>query len=121
MLIALWEASWELLTWQQIADFPFKICLWDASWELLAKICQGAGVPLNFDAVQAGHPRCNRYAMALVAGERVADFYERDLTRQLNALAKLAEPVMLLVMGVLVGTIVTSIILPIFKMSRAVH
>jgi type II secretory pathway component PulF len=52
---------------------------------------------------------------------RVADFYERDLTRQLNQLAKLAEPVMLLVMGVLVGTIVTSIILPIFKMSHAVH
>ncbi|HEX9174019.1 MAG TPA: type II secretion system F family protein [Telluria sp.] len=52
---------------------------------------------------------------------RVADFYERDLTRQLNQLAKLAEPVMLLVMGILVGTIVTSIILPIFKMSRAVH
>lgn len=52
---------------------------------------------------------------------RVADFYERDLTRQLNALAKMAEPVMLLVMGVLVGTIVTSIILPIFKMSRAVN
>jgi len=52
---------------------------------------------------------------------RVADFYERDLTRQLNSLAKLAEPVMLMVMGVLVGTIVTSIILPIFKMSRAIH
>jgi type II secretory pathway component PulF len=52
---------------------------------------------------------------------RVADFYERDLTRQLNQLAKMAEPVMLLVMGILVGTIVTSIILPIFKMSRAVH
>jgi type II secretory pathway component PulF len=52
---------------------------------------------------------------------RVADFYERDLTRQLNQVAKMAEPVMLLVMGVLVGTIVTSIILPIFKMSRAVH
>lgn len=52
---------------------------------------------------------------------RVADFYERDLTRQLNSLAKMAEPVMLLVMGILVGTIVTSIILPIFKMSRAVH
>lgn len=50
---------------------------------------------------------------------RVADFYERDLTRQLNGLAKMAEPVMLLVMGVLVGTIVTSIILPIFKMSSA--
>ncbi len=52
---------------------------------------------------------------------RVADFYERDLTRQLNSMAKMAEPVMLLVMGILVGTIVTSIILPIFKMSKAVH
>jgi type II secretory pathway component PulF len=52
---------------------------------------------------------------------RVADFYERDLTRQLGQLAKLAEPIMLLVMGILVGTIVTSIILPIFKMSRSVH
>ncbi|UVW28726.1 type II secretion system F family protein [Massilia sp. H6] len=59
-------------------------------------------------------------ALGRVMG-RVADFYERDLTRQLSQLAKLAEPVMLLVMGVLVGTIVTSIILPIFKMSRAVH
>jgi type II secretory pathway component PulF len=52
---------------------------------------------------------------------RVADFYERDLTRQLNQLARMAEPVMLMIMGLLVGTIVTSIILPIFKMSRAVH
>ena len=52
---------------------------------------------------------------------RVADFYERDLTRQLNQLARMAEPVMLMIMGVMVGTIVTSIILPIFKMSRAVH
>jgi type II secretory pathway component PulF len=33
----------------------------------------------------------------------------------------MAEPVMLLVMGVLVGTIVSSLILPIFKLSRAVH
>jgi type II secretory pathway component PulF len=29
--------------------------------------------------------------------------------------------VMLLVMGILVGTIVSSLILPIFKLSRAVH
>lgn len=52
---------------------------------------------------------------------RIADFYDRELTKQLNQLAKLAEPVMLLVMGVLVGTIVSSLILPIFKLSRAVH
>ncbi len=52
---------------------------------------------------------------------RVADSYDRELTRQLARLAKLAEPVMLLVMGVMVGTLVSSLILPIFKLSRAVH
>jgi type II secretory pathway component PulF len=52
---------------------------------------------------------------------RVADFYDRELTRQLTELSKLAEPVMLLVMGVLVGTIVSSLILPIFKLSSAAH
>lgn len=52
---------------------------------------------------------------------RIADFYDRELTRQLTQLSKLAEPVMLLVMGVMVGTIVSSLILPIFKLSRAAH
>jgi len=52
---------------------------------------------------------------------RIADAYDRDLTKQLAQLSKLAEPVMLMVMGVLVGTIVSSLILPIFKLSRAVH
>jgi type II secretory pathway component PulF len=52
---------------------------------------------------------------------RIADFYDRELAKQLTQLSKLAEPVMLLVMGVLVGTIVSSLILPIFKLSRSVH
>lgn len=52
---------------------------------------------------------------------RIADAYDVELTRQLAKLSKLAEPVMLLVMGVMVGTIVSSLILPIFKLSRAVH
>ena len=52
---------------------------------------------------------------------RVADHYERELSRRLTALSKLAEPVMLLVMGLVVGILVSSLILPIFKLSRAVH
>jgi type II secretory pathway component PulF len=52
---------------------------------------------------------------------RVADSFDRDLTKKLNALSKLAEPVMLMVMGAMVGTLVSSLILPIFKLSRAVH
>lgn len=52
---------------------------------------------------------------------RVADAFDRDLTKKLAQLSKLAEPVMLLVMGAIVGTVVSSLILPIFKLSRAIH
>lgn len=51
---------------------------------------------------------------------RIAEYYEKQLTKKLDALSKLAEPIMLLVMGVVVGVLVSSLILPIFKLSRAV-
>ena len=51
---------------------------------------------------------------------RIADYYETQLTKKLDALSKLAEPIMLLVMGIVVGVLVSSLILPIFKLSRAV-
>lgn len=51
---------------------------------------------------------------------RIAEYYETQLTKKLDALSKLAEPIMLLVMGVIVGVLVSSLILPIFKLSRAV-
>ena len=52
---------------------------------------------------------------------RIADFYERELNKHITLITRLAEPVMLLVMGSVVGVIVASLILPIFKLSRAVH
>lgn len=52
---------------------------------------------------------------------RVADFYERELTKRITILSKAVEPIMLIVMGVVVGLIVVSLILPIFKLSRAIH
>lgn len=51
---------------------------------------------------------------------RLADYYERELTKRLKSMSKMAEPVMLMVMGLIVGVIVSSLILPIFKLSRAV-
>lgn len=51
---------------------------------------------------------------------RLADHYERELTKRLKSMSKMAEPIMLMVMGVIVGVIVSSLILPIFKLSRAV-
>jgi type II secretory pathway component PulF len=52
---------------------------------------------------------------------RIADFYGRELSRRITLLAKMAEPFMLVVMGIVVGLLVASLILPIFKLSRAVH
>ena len=53
--------------------------------------------------------------------QRLADHYESDLSKKLTNVSKLIEPFMLLVMGIIVGLIVSSLILPIFKLSRAVH
>jgi len=51
---------------------------------------------------------------------RLAEFYERELVKKLKTFSKMAEPVMLVVMGLIVGILVSSLILPIFKLSRAV-
>lgn len=58
--------------------------------------------------------------LALVMS-KIADFYERELERKITTLSKLAEPILLLIMGVVVGVIVSALILPIFKIGRAVH
>jgi type IV pilus assembly protein PilC len=58
--------------------------------------------------------------LAQVAG-RLADYHEQALQKRLALLAKVVEPLMLLVMGALVGTLVASLILPIFKLAHAVH
>ena len=55
-----------------------------------------------------------------VVTDRMAQFYQRELNKKLDRLTKIIEPVMLLVMGVVVGVIVSSLILPIFKLSHAV-
>lgn len=51
---------------------------------------------------------------------RIAEYYGIQLEKRLAMLSKLAEPIMLLIMGVMVGVLVSSLILPIFKLSRAV-
>ncbi|MEZ5595587.1 MAG: type II secretion system F family protein [Pseudomonadales bacterium] len=52
---------------------------------------------------------------------RVSDYYRRELDRLLIRVSKMVEPIMLVVMGGLVGLLVSALILPIFKMSQAVH
>ncbi|MHC4757747.1 MAG: type II secretion system F family protein [Planctomycetota bacterium] len=50
----------------------------------------------------------------------VSSFYARELKTIIKTVTSMIEPIMIVVMGLLVGFIAMSIILPIFKMSNAV-
>ena len=52
---------------------------------------------------------------------RLADYFQKDLEKVLKLTTKAMEPIMLIFMGIVVGIIVSSLILPIFKLSHAVH
>lgn len=52
--------------------------------------------------------------------EDVSDFYSRELKTTIKMVTSMIEPIMIVVMGVLVGFIAMSVILPIFKMSSLV-
>ena len=58
-------------------------------------------------------------SLSAVLGD-VADFYGRELKTVIKITTSMIEPIMIVVMGVMVGFIASSIILPIFKMSSAV-
>ena len=52
---------------------------------------------------------------------RVSEQYEQQTERQIKALTSMIEPVMILVMGSIVGFVVVSMLMPIFKVSTLVH
>jgi len=52
---------------------------------------------------------------------RLAKFYDGEVERNLKSIAAKIEPLALLVIGGIVGVIVTSVVLPIFKLTHALH
>ncbi len=48
---------------------------------------------------------------------KVAEFYEREVDDAVAALSSLIEPIMIVMLGVIVGTVVVAMYLPIFKMA----
>ena len=91
------------------------------------KVQQGEGLAAAFEETEFIPPAVRQM---ISTGEetgnlprvmsRVAAYYERELDKRMAAFARAVEPVMLIVMGAVVGLIVSSLILPIFKLSRAV-
>jgi type IV pilus assembly protein PilC len=51
---------------------------------------------------------------------KVADFYEQEVDDSVEALASLMEPMIMVVLGTLIGGLVIAMYLPIFKMGQAV-
>ena len=51
---------------------------------------------------------------------KVADFYEAEVDDAVEAMSSLMEPVIMVVLGVLIGGLVIAMYLPIFKMGQAV-
>ena len=52
---------------------------------------------------------------------QVADHYDREVETTLAALTSLLEPLLILFLGIVVGSIVVAMFLPIFRMTEAVQ
>ena len=52
---------------------------------------------------------------------KIADFYEEEVDTAIGALSSIIEPVMMILVGLVVGTIVIAMYLPMFKMIQLVH
>jgi type IV pilus assembly protein PilC len=51
---------------------------------------------------------------------KVADFYEQEVDDAVDALSSLLEPIIMSVLGVLIGGLVVAMYLPIFKLGAAI-
>ncbi len=51
---------------------------------------------------------------------KVADFYEAEVDDAVEALSSLMEPIIMAVLGILIGGMVIAMYLPIFKMGQVV-
>lgn len=51
---------------------------------------------------------------------KVADFYEEEVDEAVDGLASLMEPIIMVVLGVLIGGLVIAMYMPIFKLGEVV-
>lgn len=52
---------------------------------------------------------------------RLAEFYDTEVEQELKTVSSMIEPVALMILGAVVGLIVASVVLPLFKISSAIH
>lgn len=72
--------------------------------------------PMVVSMIGVGESTGNMDAML----NKIADFYEEEVDNAVGAMKQLIEPIMILVLGVLIGGLVIAMYLPIFKMGSIV-
>ena len=72
----------------------------------------------QYGGADGGHRRRGRRLDSMLS--KVADFYEEEVDNAVDDLSSLLEPMIMVVLGVLIGGLVIAMYLPIFKMGEAV-
>ena len=65
-------------------------------------------------------PWCCRCALSGKSPGKAADFYESEVDDMVAGLSSLMEPIIIVFLGTLIGGIVVSMYLPIFKLGQVV-
>jgi general secretion pathway protein F len=73
--------------------------------------------PMAVEMISVGEQSGNMEAMLY----RIADAYEKEVESSIMMMTALLEPLMILTMGLAVGFIVISILLPIFEMNQLIR
>ncbi|HOU77884.1 MAG TPA: type II secretion system inner membrane protein GspF [Syntrophales bacterium] len=73
--------------------------------------------PIAIEMISVGEQSGNLEPMLY----RIADAYEKEVEAGILTLTALLEPIMILVMGLIVGFVVVSVLLPIFEMNQLVR
>jgi len=52
---------------------------------------------------------------------KVSNYYDQEVETSVKAVTSMIEPIMIAVMGIIIGTIALSLLLPIFSLSKMPH
>ena len=111
-----------------VKNIAGNVLIADAVEAAANKVRQGQGLAVSLDADRQ-FPAL--FIQMIQVGEqsgalenllkKVADLFENEVETALMRMASLLEPIMILIMGVMVGFIVLSICLPIFEMNQLIR
>lgn len=85
--------------------------------QLSESIVDSEYIPANVASMIASGERSGRLAEVM---ERIADFADEELENAIKQVTSYIEPIMILIMGVVVGGVAMALLLPIFKIGNVV-